>query len=169
MSRVYQRRFDWDEARRRRAAGESLRVIAEALGVTPAAVDRVTRPGERERQAEYARSLKGTGVCDDCGGPMNKTSRYHGSTRCKPCAARASVTSVGEGVLRCFGCREWKPDEQFSHSNTERAVVRRARKTYCRACDTIARREYRRRNPEKEAAYDRAYKARKRKEQRDGS
>lgn len=80
-----ERKFDHDEARRRHAAGESIRSIAADLAVSRSAVWKSLNP---ERKQEVA---KGDAVCDDCGAPMNASSRrYSGSTRCRSCAAKAT-------------------------------------------------------------------------------
>jgi hypothetical protein len=145
MPRVYERKFDWNEAKRRYAAGESLYLIASELGVSHQAVRRVVVPGKMEEQAAYSRTLKGAGRCDDCGGPTHAGSRYRGSTRCRDCASLALATSVRENELMCFGCKEWKPDEEFPLNKAD-SKARRWRHSFCRGCQTIARREYRNRN-----------------------
>lgn len=139
--RVYVRMFDWDEARRLRAEGLSCRAIAARLGVTTSAVYRVVTPGQIEAQAANARRYASTGVCDDCGGPMNRVSRSHGSRRCAECAAVARTTSARPEALRCVTCREWKPDSDFPLGG--RKIGRRGRHLQCRGCQTIARRAYR--------------------------
>ena len=162
MPREYQRKFDWDEARARHAAGETPGRIAAELGVTEQAIRRVVIPGERERVAEYGRAhTVGAGACDDCGGPMNLASRYNGSTRCRACSAVARATTVRPGALQCCRCHEWKPDDDFPSNRSEK-VARRGRHGVCRPCQTIARREYRQRNRERDNAYNRQYKQRQR-------
>lgn len=160
--RVYVRKFDWDEARARYAAGEPVNTLAAEYGVTRQAVYRVVTPGCIEREAAYSRERQRRGRCNDCGGPMNLMSRSRGSTRCVACAAAARVTSVRDGEIRCFSCHAWKPDDDFPRSASQRHLVRRGRHSFCRACQTIKKREYRHRNSEKQRAYDRAYKARRR-------
>lgn len=145
MSRVYARKFDWDEAIRLRSEGHSTKAIAERLGVTWNAVHRVVTPGVMEAEAVTQAAVAARGRCDDCGGPMNGLSRYRGSTRCKTCAAIARATSVRPDSLQCVMCREWKPDDQFPRNRAE-SLARRGRHSTCRACATIARREYRNRN-----------------------
>lgn len=145
MPRVYEREFDWEEARRLYAAGESLSSISREFGVSWAAVQRVVVPGKMEEHAVRARALIGAGHCDDCGGPTHQGSRYRGSTRCRDCASIALATSVRENELMCFACREWKPDEDFPLNRGD-SKARRYRHSYCRPCQTISRREYRNRN-----------------------
>jgi hypothetical protein len=160
--RVYARKFDWDEARRLRAEGASVSEISQQMRVTKAAIWRVVTPGAIEKEAEYHRRLARTGICDECGGPMNRLSRYRGATRCAKCAALANATTVRPDALLCSTCREWKPDEDFPSGNKTKA--RRGRHSQCRVCLTLAKRDYRRRNRERERAYDRAYRARRRTE-----
>ena len=163
--RQYERRFDWDEARRLYADGLSIRQIALQVGVTWSAVQRVVEPEAYERAAAYSLSRKGKGVCVDCGGPTHESSKYQGSTRCTQCATALRVTSARDGELLCFGCKQWKPDDDFPMNRGSR-VARRDRHSYCRSCQTVARREYRHRNIEKQRAYDRQYTARRRAEAR---
>ena len=160
MPRVYERKFDWDEARRRYAAGESIADIARRLGVTWMAVGRVVIPGKEAAMAAYHREYQRRGKCDDCGGPMNQVARNNGSTRCKTCADLAQATSVRPDELRCITCREWKPDEAFPFNRSE-GWTRRGRHQQCRACLTVARRNHRQRNREKDNAYQREYRRRR--------
>ncbi len=157
------RRFDWDDARRRYANGEKIGTIARSVGVSWTAVQRVVVPGRFEQMRDAQRQWQKTGVCDNCGGPMNRSSRSSGrSLVCPTCAATARRTTIRETTLLCVGCREWKPDDDFPRNRVE--ASRRGRHTSCRACQTVQRRERRHRNPEASRAYDRAYKARRRRE-----
>jgi hypothetical protein len=155
--RTYQRKFDWADAQRRRARGESYSSIARSYGVTPQAVKLACDPEERERAAQRARAFLaiGTAHCIDCGAPIT---RYR--KRCIACAHLQLATTVREGELLCVDCKQWKPDEEFPRNAQLKA--RRGRHRQCRACNTIARREYRHRNPEAERTYAREYKRRRR-------
>lgn len=146
MPRVYTRKFDWDAARARHAAGESIAALAAEFGVTKQAIRFAVITGELDRQRAYSRAWQTRGRCDDCGGPMNNLSRSNGSRRCLSCAAKARTTSVRAHELLCQSCKKWKPDADFPRSRHKRVVYRRSRHRYCRACCTVARREYRDRN-----------------------
>lgn len=160
MPRVYVRKFDWEEARARHAAGETIVALAREYGVSNTAVRHALFPAERRANAERIAKIQRSGTCPDCGGPssFNYTS---GSHRCRTCDARAKATTAREGELLCCTCKEWKPDEDFPW-NRSRTLGRRGRHAQCRCCLTIARREYRHRNPERERAYSRAYKRKRR-------
>lgn len=161
MKRQYERKFDWDEALRLREAGATIKSIAATLGVSETAVFRVVKPGERERFAEYRKNFDRTGQCSDCGGPMNRTAAYNGSTRCVRCSAIARGTTARDGELQCITCREWKPDDSFPHNRVEKHA-RRGRHHECRACNTASRRAHRERNREADNAYQREYRRRRR-------
>ena len=157
MPRVYTRKFDYEEARRRHAAGESLASIAAWAGVSVTRIRHVVFPEEGERARARADAYRW--ACPDCGAPTT-----HKGSRCKTCAALAQATSVRSTELQCVICKEWKPDEDFPHNRAARSVWR-GRHSTCRACQTTTRRERRRRNPDSERAYQREYRRRKRKEQ----
>ncbi len=161
--RIYQRKFDHGQAKRRYEAGESVAEMAREYGVSENAVYRVVSPGTRAAYDRFYASLKGKGRCDRCGEPMNQGSRYAGSRQCQKCCDDDRATSVRPGVLLCFGCREWRPDEEFPR-NRSTTVRRRGRHASCRACSTAQRRDYRQRNREASNAYDREYKRKRRAE-----
>jgi len=79
------RRFDWDEARKRRAAGETYRSIADSLGVTKGAIQRVVKlPVSRVRAlAALAKNplRRDQDWCPRCHRPKNKTSELCRSCR----------------------------------------------------------------------------------------
>lgn len=163
MPRVYERSFDWDEARRLYETGVSRPEIATRMGVSYNMIHRITAPGALERQAAYHREWQKTGVCADCGAQTNRAGQVNGSTRCVPCSALARATTVRPTELQCSTCREWKPDEDFPHNRAD-SMSRRGRHGQCRVCQTIARRDHRRRNREAANLYDRDYKRRRRAE-----
>ena len=144
MSRlVYERRFDWDEARRLRGEGMAFTQIAERMGVSPAAIYRVVVPGARERINASAASWVMGGICSACGKTgVSRTARDK-SRRCVECARKKQATSVREGELLCFGCREWKPDGEFPANRQARA--RRSRHGFCRGCQAWMRQRSRER------------------------
>jgi len=145
MPRVYKRKFDWDEARRRRAAGETYPDIARSLGVSIAAVRFAVNDDERERAAQRVKEWQRSGTCIDCGQPCSRTFRRK-EHRCNACAGKARITNVRDGELRCATCETWKPDDDFPRSSHVRCIVRRGRHRVCRMCSTKLRREYRERH-----------------------
>jgi hypothetical protein len=159
MPRVYERKFDWEEAEQLRSEGLSYREIARRLAVTPHAIRRVLVPGERERDMARATAWVRRGTCPDCGASATRHS-LDNNLRCRDCAAKDSATSVRVDTLRCGTCREWKPDNAFSGSRAE-SPFRRGRHRQCAECNTKWKREWRRRNPGRDAAIQRAYRRRK--------
>lgn len=142
--RVYQRRFDHEEARRRYEAGESGSSLAREYGVSSTAVLTVVS-ATMEKWRDSTR-FKGAERCIRCGAPKSKLSRYTmGSLLCRSCADDDQATSVRSGELRCVSCRKWKPDAEFSMNRSE-TVRRRQRHRSCRVCQTRQRQEYRERH-----------------------
>jgi predicted transcriptional regulator len=144
--RVYPRKFDWDVAKRMHAAGGSLRSIAKALGVSPAAIDRVVNPQrfERMRESLERRQAIGSGTCVDCGAPISRN-YTRVVERCMECAAvdaaHKKVKTARETTLQCWHCREWKPDAEFSPVSSN--IGRRHRSGKCHRCDMLWKRERR--------------------------
>jgi hypothetical protein len=145
-SRQYTRKFDYDEARRRHAAGETIMMLAREYGVSWTRVQQVVNPeaGRRAEERSKARRFH----CVDCG--KSKTSSW---PRCVECAALARSTTVRETELRCSSCGRWLPDEAFHKAS--RFKARRGRRRRCKTCEHADRRDYRRRHLEKTRAYDR--------------
>lgn len=142
--RVYERRFDYDEAKRLREEGLTYQQIASRFGVTDSAVYWAVNDGAREamiaRHGEWQRG----GTCVDCGSPCSRNrSRRH--ERCHACASLARATSVRPNELRCRTCHEWKPDEGFPGGERPNGA-RRGRHGQCRSCLTEAKRAWRERN-----------------------
>jgi len=160
MSRAYTRKFDWDEARRRHAAGETIHRLAAEYGVTRLAVRRVVTPGYLERENAHRKEWMARGRCDDCGGPMNKLSRSHGSTRCKPCSDRAQLTTVNGDLAYCSTCKKWLPLDDFHANKTQRKSAGGIH-GQCRPCNTEWVRKWRAANRDRYNAYQRAYRAAK--------
>lgn len=137
-NRVYQRKFDHDEAIVRYAAGESPGSLAREYGVSEQAVRRVVVPGVRNQMDVRSRAWIMSGVCQDCG----KTGIARQSPRCKDCAELARAPSVRADELLCSKCRRWLPDDRF-HKQKGKRPARRGRKHYCKDCDHASRRDYR--------------------------
>lgn len=145
MPRVYQRKFDHDEARRRYANGESVRRLAERYGVSTTRIYQIVNPAAGERAAEQSSRWMANGTCRDCGGRASRHS-VNETHRCRACADKANRITVRDTELQCVTCREWKPDETFPFAHNRNTQARRHRHRACRACCTIARRTYRDRN-----------------------
>ena len=142
--RIYERKFDWDEAKRLYDEETPVAWIAKKLRVTEQAVRRVVIPGQKEYMADYQRRASiGQGVCEDCGAPTNKVAQLHGSRWCRSCANKHMATSVRDGELRCMTCRRWLPDEEFHHASAARHRQRRGRRRECKLCANARRKEYR--------------------------
>jgi hypothetical protein len=169
--RVYRRVFDHDEAQRLHAEGWSYARLAVRYGVSEAAVGRVCNPRTRERMDENSKkhNRRARVPCrGGCGRLVWMHGRINKMTRtgfCQDCW-NASKTAADERPeeLRCTKCREWKQDENFTKEKGRK--TRRGLKSQCRGCETIARRENRRKNPERERATDRARKRKKRRNPR---
>ena len=136
--RRYQRRFDWEQARVRYQAGETMTAIAASYGVSREAVRRVVDAAYYAREQIRLAVRQKTGRCVDCGRQINPT-----STRCIDCAAVARRTAVRPDTLHCSACDQWKPDSAFYHDARSRA--RRYRRWQCKTCDNQARRRHRQR------------------------
>jgi hypothetical protein len=140
MPRVYERKFDWDEAARLRERGMPVRVIAAKFGVSAAAVYLALDPALRARDHVRTAQWQRSGTCPECGSPCTR------GYRCRGCANRAQATSVRPAALHCVTCGEWKPDEAFPRDAAKTNVVRRGRHRQCRPCNTEEKRRYRERN-----------------------
>jgi len=60
--------------------------------------------------------------------------------------------NVGDGVLRCTTCGEWRPDDAFSRRKA--SVSRRGRQYSCRGCESAYRSENRERELERKKQYN---------------
>ncbi len=155
MPRTYERKFDWDEAKRLQAGGLNYTQIAERLGVTRSAVYRALNDAFRKRQEDGVKRWQSNGTCPNCGNRASRTGGI-GQHLCMACSHDLMATTVRPDELQCMTCREWKQDTGFPHDRNRRA--RRQRHNQCRACLTQAKREWRARYPEKaKAANQRDY------------
>ena len=134
--RQYQRRFDWEQARTRYQAGETMTAIAASYGVTKEAVRRVVDAAYYAREQGRLAARQKTGRCVDCGRAITPT-----STRCRDCAGIARRTTVRTDTLHCSACKQWKPDSAYYHDQDTPA--RRYHSWLCKTCDNQARRRYR--------------------------
>lgn len=158
MPRVYQRRFDRDEARRLRDQGLTYAEVGRRLGVTREAIRYGLDPAARLRADAARARLQTSGTCIDCGAPCshNATSntlagRGPDDDVCRECSYARQRTSVRPDALWCPGCEAWLPDDAF-HRNASSRKGRRGRRNECKACDTARRHAYRVLHPDKERA-----------------
>lgn len=98
--RIYERKFDWTDARRRYAAGESMLSLAKEYGVNPSAVQRVIRLPEYrvaaatpEQMAALSALARDQVPCPRCERPMSRA-----ATLCKPC--HGETRAFAETTLR---------------------------------------------------------------------
>lgn len=154
MSRVYERTFDWEEARRlHEEEGLSVRAIARRLGVSTTAMYFAVNPQTYERAKALNAAWQRSGTCEECGGPCTrKAAAYRrGVPLCHRCAAFAyQATNVRPGEQRCITCREWKPNWEFPRNKSRLT----GRHSECTPCQTKARTEWRRRHWARENAYN---------------
>lgn len=174
------RRFDHDEARRLRAAGVRVAVIAEAMGVSPFSIYRATDDKiiERERAAQRTKFIVECENCgEDCWSADHPSKRlgHDGRSLCARCRndekieslrfdpATAELIAVRCGIIGCANGERWQPPENFTRGiRTYGGLIPDGIHGQCRACQTRARREYRARHRDHENAYQREYKARRR-------
>jgi hypothetical protein len=146
--RVYQRKFDHDFARELRAEGMTYQQLADHFSVSVTALEIVfnakIRTRNRAGTARRNRELR-----EPCLGGCGALVWRHGAQGrartgyCPACSGLRRATTVRETTLRCSLCGEWKPDEAFPLQRAAKA--RRARAGDCRSCQTIRRREHRKR------------------------
>lgn len=154
------RRFDYDAARARHAAGESAKDLAAEFGVTTSAIYRVTQPGRIEREVAYNRRWR-TGRCEDCGGPAMRLvggKRGHnidGRILCRACRGKdrcerlrfhhgtGRLLEVRCSSLDCANGERWQPPENFPAGVRFKDVRPGGIHNLCRACNTRARQQYR--------------------------
>lgn len=139
--RVYQRKFDHDQARKLYKEGASVYSLARRFNVTTNAVRRVLDPEIRRRMDATTRRYAMQGVCQLCG----RDDISNNATVCRDCMPIYYATTVREDTLLCSKCHKWKPDEDFQLTPSKRLHARRKRRYQCRACMNKARQDYRER------------------------
>src|SRR5688500_3221363 len=143
MPRVYERKFDWDEARRLYDAGWNKTAMARHFGVSWHSVHRALDPLARAKAAAISRAWQRGGVCPGCGKRATRTGpKQH---LCVACAAKGKA-KVKDGSAYCPTCDVWKPLAEFSFSNTRPT---RGVHTECRDCSTRRRKAWRVQNIER--------------------
>lgn len=176
------RKFDHDDARRRYAAGEGPTALAREYGVSVNAVRYVVNDNDaansRKQSAHYY--ARHTVPCEVCSTPtldLGITSkRIHNRdgrilcARCRADAKRERLLFDDNGRLVAVRCtsadcangERWQSPDNFTRGQRHREVRDGGIHGLCRACQTRARRDHRRRNREASLAYDREYRRRKR-------
>lgn len=159
--RVYQRKFDWDEARARRAAGESYRALARAYGVSINGMMRACDPRHKQRIDARRDAMQASGVCEHCG-KQGITSAAHrrktspaadGRVLCMACRSVAKRTrfryengalvAVQCALVDCAHGERWQPLENFPGGVGYRDVRAKGVHGLCRDCNTRTRRRHR--------------------------
>lgn len=153
--RVYVRRFDHDEAARRHAAGETIRALAAAYGVTFNAVYRAATPGAKERDLAALRQ-RSTVLCEGCGRPRSPNRIRYGDGRllCHACRVKTNTTrfrfdpdgtliAVRCNIVACVNGERWQPPENFAGGLQGRDIRAKGFTGQCRACNTAYRRDLR--------------------------
>lgn len=138
-NRVYTRRFDHAEARRRHAAGETYAALAREYEVSWEAVRLACDNRALRRNRLRTMELKQSGKCSDCGAQCSLVGGR--VPRCKSCADDRRVTTVRKATLKCVLCKQWKRDDAFNMDTGQ--PRRRSRHASCVACDTSAKRAWR--------------------------
>lgn len=167
MTRVYPRKFDWDEARRLRDQGLSYAAIGQRLGVSETAVWRVISEDRMVYTLASNARRQTSGTCHVCGAPCshNATQNRRGGRQpdqdlCRSCA---NTTSVRPTTLKCSECGDWYPDDAFWRNRAN--PHRRGRHQSCKACGVARRKAYRVLHPD-QAKAENARNAERRKQQR---
>lgn len=147
--RVYQRKFDHEQALELLDAGGSVQAVAEKFGVSTSRIYQIRHrradPGWWERDADRRRKWTRENQRAPCAGgcgTMVWMAQEGRSGFCPSCVR--TVGYVTDDELMCHGCREWKPDEEFGYSPSY-PRGRRHRASRCLKCLREKRRERRRR------------------------
>jgi hypothetical protein len=155
--RIYVRAFDHDEAIALHAEDPICWTpgkLAERYGVSRSGVDRVLHPkrnAQMEAQTQQWTEKNRRPLCKGgCGRRVWMVSKGR-SGYCISCLGLIRAKTVRPDTLLCGRCGEWKPDSEF-HTQA-RAKARRQRAGQCKPCATVARRENRHANREREARY----------------
>ena len=139
MPRVYERKFDWEEAAKLYQEGQSTVQLAARYGVTHRAVNRVLEMhGVERRPASPATSVRPTTLeCVICKRwlpdsefahhPRNKARRFH-HRQCRECGTKARQDYRERHKIPCEKCG--KP--RLPHSEKRRKGVRDS--GLCLAC-----------------------------------
>lgn len=160
LPRVHVRKFDYDEARRRHAAGESMRSLAREFGVADQTIKRAIDPVFRKAFDERSAAHNMSGTCELCGkegvssaAHRRSSGKYDGRVVCIKCRGklrRKMLRLSSEGVLlvECWGCHEYKPLDAYFPRVARRVAEGKilGRTSLCRKCEAAKRRAYREAN-----------------------
>lgn len=159
------RKFDHDEARRLYRAGWTKTELARFFGVSHPSIANVVDERVARAQREWHKAIFAA-TCDECGGACSKNwyaERVRlDRTLCQKCystllSEEALLARHDEhGNLRCGHCGAYKPLEEYRIGPSGSPFKR------CRLCETEARRDWRHRNRERENAWQREYKRKRR-------
>jgi hypothetical protein len=164
MPRVYERKFDWDEARRLREEGESYTKLGARFGVSASAIYFACNPKAYEAARVRSSAAQRSGICVVCGERCSWNRAQQTAPRCRRCAALDRTTTVewddhgAIGRIRCHVCHVWKDVDEFAPSQ------RYSGARTCRVCNTRIKRESRARPEvrERERVRDRERRRRQR-------
>lgn len=168
--RVYIRTFDHDLCRRLYKHGVwTQKGLAEFFGVSTAMIQLVLN--DKQAAAAYTRTIaRGRAHSHDCANcqtPITNAAATNARRRgtdasiCGKCRQRAAAPTVRADTLRCSSCLLWMSDEEFPLRRSTNAYARRGRHAQCRLCNAEAKRLWRNENPDKVAATQVAYRARR--------
>ena len=163
MARVYERKFDHDEARRRRAEGKTYRELAAEFGVSETAVLRVCNPAaEAKMVISTRRSLMVP--CEVCGSEcvrataaMKARHSPDGRSLCARCRGRekrqrllfddaGTLIAVRCSMRECANGERWQTPDHFPKGEYFSDVRPGGIHGICRSCNRAMRRKYRDRN-----------------------
>lgn len=158
--RIYVRKFDYDEARRRYGAGESIRSLAREFGVADGTIKRAVDPVFRKVFDAKSAANNMSGICESCGKEGVTSAAHRRSSghddghvlciKCRGMLRRKKLRLSADGVLlvECWGCHEYKPVNAFFPRVARRLAEGKplSRVALCRACETARRRAHREAN-----------------------
>lgn len=147
-NRVYKRKFDHDEARKRWLKGETVADLAREYNVSYAAVARAVDWRVRVRMDATTREYMSNpenlerlnyDVCA-CGNRKRNISE-----KCRDCYLADRATQINEnGDLWCYDCKNYRPSAEFPF--VAASPSRNFKGGQCRGCATKARQSYRERH-----------------------
>lgn len=144
-------------ARDYRAQGLTYKEIGDLMGCTQQWAYALCNDDVYERMSRRSTEWIRSGTCPQCGGPMThpkfgEYARRKPTGMCRSCfvakvkADRMAATVHGD-TARCRLCKQFKPFADFPQGQLRKYLDgHTTRMCSCRACDTAARADYRRRH-----------------------